>query len=69
MTFERKSRVMPSFGRSRMCNDVGTGGSGGVHLLMSDERIPVRCLLLSRVGMKHVISWDEVLEEKKGNVK
>lgn len=47
---------MPSFGRSRMCNDMGTGGSGGVHLVMSDERIPVRCLLLSRVGMKHVIS-------------
>lgn len=40
-----------------------------MHLLMSDERIPVRCLLLSQVGMKHVISRDEVLEEKKGDVK
>lgn len=49
------------------CNDMGTGGSGGVHLLMSDERIPVRCLLLSQVVMKHVISWDGVLE-KKGDV-
>lgn len=47
MTFERKSRAMPPFGRSSMYNYMRTGGSGGVLLLFGKERIPIRWLLLS----------------------
>lgn len=41
MPFRRKSRIMPSFGRSRMWHNIEAGGNSRVYLLMGDERIPV----------------------------
>lgn len=44
---QKRNGIMPSFGRSRICHNMETGGNSRVYLLIGDERIPVQWLLLS----------------------